>query len=103
MRGGATGRGGAITISRVIPTRLNLAAHLLDARSLHASIGQDTPQKEVSEKNARISSRNKSGAVLMGVGAAAAVGGALLLLLPDSGAELSVGPNGLAAGFGGRF
>jgi caspase domain-containing protein len=63
------------------------AATLLDARSLHDGAGPMITQQDASALNREIGSRNRQGAVLLGVGIAAVAGGVLTLLLQEPAVE----------------
>jgi hypothetical protein len=78
-------------------------AALLSARSLRADIDPLDSQENVSRTNDRIAGRNRLGAILAGAGGAAMLGGALLLFWPESPAQLAVTPDGVIAGWRGRF
>jgi hypothetical protein len=94
--GGALAAVGAAGVATGVVT-------LLSARSLRAGIDRMADQQQVSAINERISARNRLGAVLVGAGGAAIFGGALLFFWPESPAQLAITPDGVSAGWRGRF
>ncbi|HET6280247.1 MAG TPA: caspase family protein [Polyangia bacterium] len=75
----------------------------LGTRSLRQAVNADTPQNEVLDTNQKITSRNRTTGLLLGAGAAALGGSALLLLWPESPINLTLSCDGLAAGWRGSF
>jgi hypothetical protein len=78
-------------------------AALMSASSLRAHIKSDDAQDAVAAANAQITARNRLGGVLLGVGGAALLGGAAMLLWPDAPAQVTVSRDGLMAGWRGSF
>ncbi|MFP2906197.1 hypothetical protein ACLESD_14250 [Pyxidicoccus sp. 3LFB2] len=79
----------------------------LKARSVRDEITPDLPQQEAAARNSRIRKLNSASGVLYGVGGAAVLGGALLLLWPEGGGDTmplaSAGPDGASFGVVGAF
>jgi hypothetical protein len=63
------------------------AVTLLDARSLHDGAAPALTQQDAADLNRAIGDRNRQGAVLLGVGIAAAAAGVVTLLLQEPAAE----------------
>lgn len=76
----------------------------LDARSLRNGITAETPQDVAARTNEKVSARNHATAALAGVGAAAIVTGAVLLLWPQSPVDVvTAGPSEWSVALAGRF
>jgi hypothetical protein len=80
------------------------AATLMSARGLRDSVTVQTPQDQVQRINQRIGTRNRWGAVLLGAGGAALLGGgAWWAFGREPPVDLAVTGDGLAAGVRGSF
>lgn len=77
----------------------------LEARDVRRGTTADMPQSEVAVRNSRIQRLNTRGGILYGVGGAALLGGALLLMWPQAEAlpMAALSPDGAAIGVAGGF
>jgi hypothetical protein len=78
-------------------------ALFMSARTLHDEIGPEASQRTVDDTNRTVAARQRTGALLLGAGAAAVAGGVLLMLWRDAPAAVSVSPGEATVALRGRF